>query len=92
MEKTAIERLSKARVNTAIVYSILMLISYFGFIGLVAYNKPLLNTMLGAGLTFGILLGALVIASAWLLTFFYVRWANSSYDSKVAEIRKSMGA
>ena len=54
------------------VLSGIMLVIYFGFILLVAYQKPLLGQQIVPGLSWGILLGALVIASAWILTFVYV--------------------
>ena len=38
-----------------------MLIFYFGFILLVAFNKPLLSILLSPGLSLGILLGGLVM-------------------------------
>lgn len=53
-----------------------MVAVYFGFIGLVAYDRALLARQLRPGLSVGILLGALVIVVAWLLTLVYVRWAN----------------
>ena len=43
-----------------------------GFILLVAFAKPFLGSLIVPGLSWGILLGALVIVSAWLLTFIYV--------------------
>ena len=54
------------------VLSAVMIVIYFGFILLVAYDKPLLGTQIVPGLSWGILLGALVIVSAWVLTFIYV--------------------
>lgn len=58
------------------VLSGIMLVIYFGFILLVAYDKPLLGQTIVPGLSWGILLGALVIVSAWLLTFIYVVVSN----------------
>ena len=52
----------------------------YGFIALIAYDRPLLATLVAPGLTLGILLGALVIVVSWLLTYGYVRWANTHYD------------
>jgi uncharacterized membrane protein (DUF485 family) len=63
-----------------------MMLIYYGFIALIAYDKPLLATVLAPGLTLGILLGALVIVAAWLLTWFYVRWANAHYDTAVGAL------
>ena len=50
--------------------------------------KPWLGTLLRPGLSLGTLLGALVIVSAWVLIWVYVRWANSHYDQTVASLRK----
>ena len=34
------------------------------------------------------LLGALVIVVAWVLTWIYVRWANTHYDAALAGLRR----
>ena len=75
------------RWRVAIILSICMLVIYFGFILLVAFDKPFLSTLLSAGLSRGILFGALVIVSAWVLTAVYVIWANAKYDHEIAAIR-----
>ena len=64
-----------------------MVAIYFGFIALIAWNKPLLARLLAPGLTLGIVLGAGVIVSAWLLTLVYVRWANRHYDVHIDSMR-----
>jgi uncharacterized membrane protein (DUF485 family) len=53
-----------------------MLLIYAGFILLVAYQKPLLGSQIVPGLSWGILLGVLVIVTAWVNTLIYVTWAN----------------
>jgi uncharacterized membrane protein (DUF485 family) len=63
---------------------------YFGFIGLIAWNKPLLGTLLVPGLSLGIALGALVIVSCWVLTWIYVRWANEKYDPELERLRQGL--
>jgi uncharacterized membrane protein (DUF485 family) len=40
------------------------------------------------GLSWGILLGALVIVAAWVLTYIYVRWANTVYDKAIERLRR----
>lgn len=65
-----------------------MIALYFGFILLIAYDKPLLATRLTPGLSLGIVLGALVIAGSWLLTWIYVRWANTHYDAELSRHRE----
>ncbi len=66
-----------------------MMVIYFGFILLVAYDKPLLTRVLAPGLSVGMLLGALVIVAAWVLMFVYVSWANRHHDAAVHAIRES---
>jgi uncharacterized membrane protein (DUF485 family) len=61
---------------------------YFGFLALVAWAPSLLATRLAPGLSLGVLLGALVIVAAWLLTWVYVRWANAVYDPMVDAERR----
>lgn len=70
----------------AIILTVLMILLYFGFIGLIAFDRQLLARKLTDGLSLGILLGALVIVISWLLTWFYVRWANANYDTVLADI------
>lgn len=65
----------------------IMMVIYFGFILLIAYNKPLLATLVTSGLSLGILLGALTIVAVWVLTYIYVHWANTTYDRHVAELQ-----
>ena len=83
-----LEALAAARWRVAIWLTIAMMVVYFGFILLVAFNKPLLGTLLGPGLSLGMLLGAVVIVSAWILTWIYVRWANTHYDAAIAGMRR----
>ena len=79
--------LDSARWRIAIALTAAMMFVYFGFILLVAYNKPLLGRLVVPGLSFGILLGALVIVAAWVLIWIYVRWANTHYDAGIAALR-----
>jgi uncharacterized membrane protein (DUF485 family) len=65
----------------------IMMVIYFGFILLIAYNKKLLATPVIPGLSLGILLGALTIVAVWVLTYIYVHWANTTYDPHVAELQ-----
>jgi uncharacterized membrane protein (DUF485 family) len=81
--------LDAARWRIAIALTIAMMVLYFGFILLVAYNKPLLTGLVAPGLSVGILFGALVIVAAWVLIWVYVRWANRRYDTMIAALRRS---
>jgi len=82
----ALAVLAAARWRIALLLTSTMMFIYFGFILLIAFNKPLMGSLIAPGLSLGILLGALVIVSAWVLIFVYVRWANNNYDEKIARI------
>jgi uncharacterized membrane protein (DUF485 family) len=81
-------RLAEAQRRIALRLTAAMMAIYFGFVLLVAFAKPFLTRPVRPGLSWGILLGALVIVSAWVLIWIYVRWANGHYDTTVAELRK----
>jgi uncharacterized membrane protein (DUF485 family) len=78
--------LTHARRRVSTTLTVVMIALYFGFIGLIAFDKQLLARKLTDGLSLGILLGALVIVVSWLLTWFYVRWANANYDTVLRDI------
>lgn len=81
-------RVAATRWRLALLLTAIMTIVYVGFILLVAFNKPLLGTVLTAGLSLGILLGVLLIVLAWALILIYVRWTNTHYDHRVADVRR----
>ncbi len=83
----AVTDLAAERWRFSLWLTLAMMVIYFGFILLIAFNKPLLGTLIAPGLSLGILLGALVIIAAWVLIYLYVRWANNYYDRRIAEIR-----
>jgi uncharacterized membrane protein (DUF485 family) len=85
---STLEAVSAARWRIAISLTIAMMVAYFGFILLVAFNKPLLGRLIVPGLSLGMLIGALVIVVAWALIWIYVRWANSHYDSSLQGLRR----
>jgi uncharacterized membrane protein (DUF485 family) len=81
--------LAAARWRLSLALTAAMIALYFGFIALIAYNRPLLAHRVAPGLTLGILLGALVIAISWLLTYVYVRWANDHYDVELRALSQA---
>jgi uncharacterized membrane protein (DUF485 family) len=85
--ESSIEAVAAARWRIALSLTIAMMVVYFGFILLVAFNKPLLGTLVADGLSLGMLLGALVIGAAWVLIWIYVRWANTHYDAALRGMR-----
>ncbi len=81
--------LHRARWRLALALTAGVVVIYFGFILLIAYRRDVLARLVAPGLSLGILLGALVIVASWLLTWFYVRWANATYDVALERIRES---
>jgi uncharacterized membrane protein (DUF485 family) len=88
MTHDSVDSLAAARWRIAIWLTVAMMVVYFGFILLVAFDKALLGTPVAAGLSLGMLLGALVILTAWVLMWIYVRWANAHYDTAIAGMRR----
>ena len=66
-----------------------MMLVYYGFILLVAFNKPFLATRIGDGVTtIGMPLGLGVIVFTIVITAIYVRRANSEFDALTEQITK----
>lgn len=80
-----------AKRNTySIIMAILGALAYYGFILLVAFNPQLMAQKLGAGMTtsLGVPLGVGVIVFTIVITWIYVRRANTEFDDEAAEIIK----
>ena len=66
-----------------------MMVVYYGFILLVAFNKPFLSSRLGEGVTtVGMPIGLFVIVFTIVITAIYVRRANSEFDALTDDIAK----
>lgn len=71
--------------------TLVMMIVYFGFILLVAFNKSFLSQKLGAGvMTLGIPIGFGVIVFTIALTAYYVNRANREFDALSDAIAKEV--
>jgi len=79
--------LARKRLSVALVLSAAMIVIYFGFMGLFAFDKPLLGTILIPGLSLCIVLGPLLIISSFLLCLIYVLWANRVFDPRIRDLR-----
>lgn len=77
------------RNRMGVFLTILMLVVYYGYIALIAFNKPFLAQPIGAGVTsVGIPIGMGVIVFTILITGIYVRRANGEFDALTQEILK----
>jgi len=69
--------------------TIIMLVVYYGYIALIAFDKAFLAQPLGTGVTtLGIPLGMGVIVFTIVITGIYVRRANSEFDALTKDILK----
>ena len=81
------QELQKKRNGLGFLLTVLMLVVYYGYIALIAFNKPFLATPLGAGVTtLGVPLGMGVIIFTIVITGIYVNRANNEYDALTKEI------
>ncbi|MEO8806175.1 MAG: DUF485 domain-containing protein [Burkholderiaceae bacterium] len=68
-----------------------MMLVYYGFILLVAFNKEFLSQRIGAGvMTVGIPIGFGVIVFTIVITAIYVKRANGEYDDLADAVAKAV--
>jgi len=78
------------RTRFALILSLFVLIPYYSFMMIVAFNPSLLHSTLGEGsaTTIAWPLGAAMVVGCWLLTGIYIRRANGEFDQLNQEILK----
>jgi len=85
------QHLLKRRGRFTWALSIVMLVAYFGYVALIAFDKALLARPIGGGVTsLGIPVGVGILL-AILLTGLYVRRANREFDPLVKALRDGDG-
>ena len=85
------QELVRTRSGFAWTLAAVMLAIYLGFILLVAFAPGLMATKVGGGTTsLGIVLGLVVIISAFLLTGIYVQRANSRFDDLTRDLTREI--
>ena len=86
------QQLVRRRGRFTLILTIIMLVAYFGYVALVAFDKPFLARPIGGGVTsLGIPVGVGLILLAILLTGLYVRRANREFDPLVKALRNEDG-
>jgi uncharacterized membrane protein (DUF485 family) len=71
--------------------TLVMMIAYYGFILLVAFNKSFLSQKLGVGvMTLGIPIGFGIILFTIVITAYYVNRANREFDALSDAIAKEL--
>jgi uncharacterized membrane protein (DUF485 family) len=86
----AFHRLVARRWRVSLVLTACLFVLYYGYIVLIAMNKPLVARRLGDVTPIGIPLGAAVIVGSWALTAIYIVWANRHYDPEAERLRNTL--
>jgi uncharacterized membrane protein (DUF485 family) len=87
------QQLVRVRSRFGWILTWIMMIVYYGYILLLAFNKELLSQRLGEGvMTWAMPVGLAVIIFTIVITGIYVRRANSEYDRLTAAIKARVQA
>ncbi|MGU3668499.1 DUF485 domain-containing protein [Methylobacterium sp. A49B] len=84
------QQLVSERTRFGWILTILMLVVYFGFIGLIAFDKSLLAVKVGGTASLGLFVGVFVILFAFALTGVYVARANTRFDALSDALKRSV--
>ena len=85
------QKLVKTRNKFAWTLTIIMLVVYYAFILVIAFDPSLLGTRIGSGvMTVGIPVGIAIIIIAFVLAGIYVRRANGEFDALTQKVRDEL--
>lgn len=91
LEDPDFKSLSGQKNTISLILTLLELVLYFGFIALIAFNRPFLATKMSGAITIGIPIAVGTIVLSWVLTGIYIRWANNKYDVLVKKVKEKIG-
>lgn len=81
------QALVKKRNRLGLIFTILMLVAYYGYIGLIAFDKEFLARPIGNGVsTIGIPIALGLMVFTVVLTGIYVRKANNEFDKATHDV------
>ena len=87
LDSPEFKRLVTRRWRISLALTACLFVLYYGYILMIATQKPFLSQRIGDATTIGIPIGAAVIVISWVLTALYVAWANRYYDAEVSRLR-----
>lgn len=90
LSSPAFRHLVSRRWRVSLALTAALFVLYYGYILLIAVNKPFLAVRMGGETPIGIPLGAAVIVGSWALTAIYIVWANRHYDPEVKRLRETL--
>jgi uncharacterized membrane protein (DUF485 family) len=74
----------------SVILTAALFVIYYGYIVLIAVDKPFMAQKIGDVTTLGIPLGVAVILFSWVLTAVYVIWANKVHDPEVRDLKSKV--
>ncbi len=89
-ESTEFKHLVSRRWSVSMVLLVLLFVTYYGYILLIPYAPDLMKSKIGEVTTAAIPIGIGVIVLAFVLTAFYVSWANTTYDPEVNRLKSQL--
>lgn len=90
LESPEFRSLVRRRWTVSAVMLVLLFVSYYGYILLIAVDRELVTRKVGEVTTLAIPLGIGSILAAFLLTAIYVAWANRKYDPEVERLKRQL--
>ncbi|MCX6538215.1 MAG: DUF485 domain-containing protein [Acidobacteria bacterium] len=90
LDSPEFKRMVAKRWTFSVILTIALFVIYYGYIVLIAVDKPLMAQKIGEVTTLGIPLGVAVIVLSWVLTAVYVAWANSVHDPEVRDLKSKV--
>jgi uncharacterized membrane protein (DUF485 family) len=90
LDSPEFKRIVTRRWTFSTILIVALFVIYYGYIALVAVDKPFMAQRIGEATTLGIPLAVAVIVLAWALTAIYVAWANSVHDPDVGDLKSKL--
>jgi uncharacterized membrane protein (DUF485 family) len=87
LDSSEFKELVRRRWTISVVLTLVLFLTYYGYIVMIAVDKPFLAQKIGEVTTLGIPLGVGVIIVSWALTAIYVVWANRVHDGEVRRLK-----
>ncbi|ABF12641.1 uncharacterized membrane protein (DUF485 family) [Cupriavidus metallidurans] len=85
------QRLVHKRSRLGWILTLVMLVVYYGYVLLIAFDKDLMAKKVGDGVTtWGMPIGLFVIVFTVVITGLYVRHANNTYDELTEQIKREV--
>ena len=87
LDSREFKRMVTKRWTMSVALTCVLFLVYYGYIVMIAVDKPFMAQKIGDVTTLGIPLGVLVILLSWVLTAIYVVWANKVHDPEVRDLK-----